>query len=115
MEDNYRNSDSYLGEVPFHLCEYLAVTDSHIFAACNIVAAGDQCRGLYGPMSTGGKIDREKTLQLCPSWKKPLTEGIPCIVFRRELDIECPELGEFLAAGPSRNVHLQESKVQVES
>ena len=112
MQNTFGNSDRYLSEIPFHVCEYLPVTCSYMFAAANIVAAGDRCRGLYGPISTFGRIDQEKTMQLCPSWKKPLTDGIPCIVFRRELDIECPELAEFLAAGPSRTVHLQESKVQ---
>ena len=60
-------------------------------------------------------IDRQKVLSLCPSWKKPLDDGIPCIVFRRELEEACPELPNFLsqAGNQSHDVHSKETKLQL--
>ena len=54
-------------------------------------------------------------MQLCPSWRKPLAEGIPCIVFRWELEAACPELPGFLsmAGNQSHDVHTKETKVQL--
>ena len=69
MEENFQMSNGCLKTIPYHDVEYLPVTCSHIFAAANIVGAGNQCRGLNEQMSTGGYIDQAKTLQLCPSWK----------------------------------------------
>ena len=44
-----------------------------------------------------------------------MTAGIPCIVFRRELDGESPQLAEFLskAGNQSHDVHSKETKVQI--
>ena len=54
-------------------------------------------------------------LKLCPSWEKPLSEGIPCVVFRRELEAACPELPAFLtkAGNQSHDVHSKETNVQL--
>ena len=43
-----------------------------------------------------------------------MKEGIPCIVFKRELDDACPELAPFLskAGNQSHDVHSKETKVQ---
>ena len=100
---------------PFYDTEYLPVTCSHTFAALNIVDGGEKVRGLHEELSTNGKIDQVKILQLCPSWRKPLAEGIPCIVFRRELEAACPELPGFLsmAGNQSHDVHTKETKVQL--
>ena len=87
MEENFKMSNGYLKKIEYRDVFYLPVTCSHLFAAANIVKAGKQCRGLNEEMSTGGYIDQAKTLQLCPSWDKPLTEGIPCIVIRSTLDL----------------------------
>ena len=66
-------------------------------------------------LSTAGKIDKTKILQLCPPWNKPLSEGIPCIVFRRELEQACPDLPGFLskAGNQSHDVHSKETKIQL--
>ena len=47
--------------------------------------------------------------------EKPMTDGIPCIVFRREIEEACPELPEFLskAGNQSHDVHFKETKVQL--
>ena len=88
------------------------VTCSHTHATVNIVEGGGP--GFHDELCTGGYIDKNKVLELCPSWAKPMNEGIPCIVFRRELDRACPELAPFLskAGNQSHGVHTQETKVQ---
>ena len=50
-----------------------------------------------------------------PVMEKPLQTGIPCVVFRRELEVACPELPEFLsqAGNQSHDVHAKETKVQI--
>ena len=115
MARNYNLAAGYLKTIPFHDVEYLPVTCSHTFAALNIIEAGSACLGLHEKLATDGKIDQAKALQLCPSWKKPMTEGIPCIVFRRELEELCPDLPEFLskAGNQSHDVHSKETKVQL--
>ena len=115
MERNYSLSHGLLRPNPYYDTEYLPVTCSHTFAALNIVDGGEKVRGLHEELSTSGKIDQVKVLQLCPSWKKPLAEGIPCIVFRRELEAACPELPGFLsmAGNQSHDVHTKETKVQL--
>ena len=54
-------------------------------------------------------------MQLCPSWGIPLKEGMPCIVFRRELEVACPELPEFLsqAGNQTHEVHSKETNTQL--
>ena len=44
-----------------------------------------------------------------------MQDGIPCIVFRSELEAACPELPGFLslAGNQSHEVHSKESKVQL--
>ena len=115
MARNYNLAAGYLKTIPFHDVEYLPVTCSHTFAALNIIEAGSACLGLHEKLATDGKIDQAKALKLCPSWKKPMTEGIPCIVFRRELEELCPELPEFLskAGNQAHDVHSKETKVQL--
>jgi len=46
---------------------------------------------------------------------KPMKEGIPCTVFKRELDVACPELASFLskAGNQTHGVHTKETKVQL--
>ena len=59
-------------------------------------------------------IDRQKVLNLCPSWNKPLDDGIPCIVFRRELEEACPDLPGFLSlAGNQTKLQLMVSLHQL--
>ena len=62
-----------------------------------------------------GHVDKHKVLQMCPSWQKPMSEGIPCIVFRRELQEQCPDLPAFLSKAGNQwhDVHLKETKVQL--
>ena len=111
---NFDEANGYLKKIPFHDVEYLPVTCSHTFAAVNIIDGG--CRGIHPQLcNEQSKIDLPKVLALCPSWKKPLAEGIPCIVFRRGLEAACPELPAFLskAGTQSHNVHSKETKVQL--
>ena len=77
MARNFNLANGFLKKIPFHDVEYLPVTCSHTFAALNIIEAGNQCLGLHDKLATDGKIDQAKALKLCPSWKKPMTEGIP--------------------------------------
>ena len=115
MKKNFELANGYLRTIPYYDAEYLPVTCSHTFAAVNIIGAGEEVRGLHEQLSTNGKIDQTKALQLCPSWKKPMADGIPCIVFRRELEEACPELPGFLsiAGNQSHDVHSQETRVQL--
>ena len=50
-----------------------------------------------------GNVDIAKVLALCPSWEQAIKDGMPCIVFKRELKAACPELPAFLSeAGNSK-------------
>ena len=44
-----------------------------------------------------------------------MADGIPCIVFRREIEAACPELAKFLSqsGNQSHDVHSKETKVQL--
>ena len=98
----------------FREIEYLPVTCSHTFASVNIIEG--QGPGLHEELcNVQGNIDIAKMLELCPSWNQPMTVGIPCIVFRRELEVACPELPTFLskAGNQSHDVHSKETKVQL--
>ena len=111
---NFEEARGYLKTIPFHDVEYLPVTCSHTFASVNIIDG--EGRGIHKELcNEQGNIDKQKVLKLCPSWKKPLTEGIPCVVFRRELEEACPELPAFLskAGNQTHDVHSKETKVQL--
>ena len=113
-ERTFAEASGYLRTIPHYDLLYLPVTCSHTFAALNIIEGG--CKGLHKELTgDDGMIDRQKVLKLCPSWKKPMTAGIPCIVFRREIEEACPELPEFLikAGNQSHDVHSKETKVQL--
>ena len=98
---NFKEGRGYLKDIPFHNVEYLPVTCSHTFAAVNIAEGG--CKG-HDPKlcNEEGFIDKVKVLKLCPSWSKPMTDGIPCAVFRHELEAACPDLPAFLRQGTCR-------------
>ena len=115
MKHNFKSSADLLKPIEWEDTDYLPVTCSHTMAAANIVEAGKACLGLHPELSTEGRIDTAKILQLCPAWKKALSDGIPCIVFRRELDAACPRLAEFLskAGNQSHDVHSKETKPQI--
>ena len=90
------------------------MTCSHTFAAANLVQGGTP--GLHPELCDAkGVIDNAKVLQLCPSWAKPLSEGIECIIFRREVEEEIPLLPALLskAGNQSHDVHSKETKVQL--
>ena len=111
MEENFKLSNGYLKPVPFDDVEYLPVTGSHMAAALNIVADGPgRVRGLNEELSTDGYIDHQKAMSLCPSWKKPLTDGMPCIVFRRELETACPELPAFLRSASNQSYGIRRAR-----
>ena len=44
-----------------------------------------------------------------------MTDGIPCVVSRRELEAACPELPGFLrkAGNQSHDIHSKETKIQL--
>lgn len=98
-----------------HFRRLLAVTCSHTFAALNLIEGGPSVRGIHPEISTDGKTDQIKALQLCPAWKTPMVYGIPCIVFRREFEAACPELPGLLsmAGNQSHGLHSAETKVQL--
>ena len=109
IKKNFEHAGRLLKGIPFHDIDYLPVTCSHTFAACNLIGGGVQ--GLAKELCDGSMmIDRQKVLKLCPSWNKPLDDGIPCIVFRRELEEACPDLPGFLSrsGNQSYDVHLKE-------
>ena len=60
--------------------------------------------GLHEELSNAeGNVDIAKVLALCPSWEQAIKDGMPCIVFKRELEAACPELPAFLSeAGNSK-------------
>ena len=97
MKRNFELANDLLRPVHFQDTEYLPVTCSHTMAALNLIEAGDTCMGLHEDISTNGRIDQQKALKLCPSWRKPMRDGVPCLVFRRELEEACPELAGFLS------------------
>ena len=112
-KNNFEQAGGLLKEIPHHDIEYLSVTCSHTLAACNLVGGGVQ--GLAEELRDDNMmIDRQKVLDLCPSWIKPLEDGIPCIVFRRELEEACPDLPGFLsrAGNQSHDVHVKETTLQ---
>ena len=111
-EKNFAEGNGYIKAIEFRDIEYLPVTCSHTHATVNIVEGGGP--GFHDELCTAGYIDKNKVLELCPSWAKPMTEGIPCIVFKRELDVACPELAPFFskAGNQSHGVHTQETRVQ---
>ena len=99
----FAKAEGYLRTIPHYDLMYLPVTHSHTFAALNIIEGG--CKGLHKELTGGdGNIDRQKVLELRPSWKKPMQKGIRCIVFRRELEEACPQLPAFLSR--AGNQHL---------
>ena len=111
-ERNFAEGNGYIKAIDFGDIEYLPVTCSHTHATVNIVEGGGP--GFHDELCTAGYIDKNKVLQLCPSWAKPMNEGIPCIVFKRELDLACPELAPFLskAGNQSHGVNTQQTRVQ---
>ena len=111
---NFAEANGYLKEIAFYDVTYLPVTCAHTFAALNIIEG--ECKGLNKEfIGDTGFVDKEKVLKLCPSWKKAMEDGIPCTVFRRELEEACPELPAFLsrAGNQSHDVHSKETKLQL--
>ena len=114
MRRNFAENNGYLKEILAYDAEYLPVTCSHTFAAANLVQGGTP--GLHPELCDAkGVIDNAKVLQLCPSWAKPLREGIECIIFRREVEERIPGLPALLskAGNQSHDVHSKETKVQL--
>ena len=108
-EQNFAEAGGYLKEIPFRDIEYLPVTCSHTFAAVNIIEG--EGPGLHEELcNEEGNIDKSKVLQLCPSWQKPMSEGIPCIVFKRELPVACPDLPAFLSEAGNQSTFLRKRK-----
>ena len=91
MRKNFAESNGYLKEIPDHDTEYLPVTCSHTFAAANLIEGGTP--GLHPELcDSAGLIDKKVVLELCPSWERPLSEGIECVIFHREVEESCPSL-----------------------
>ena len=95
--------------IPYNDIEYLSITFSDTFAAWNLLGGGvnDLAAELC---DISMMIDSHKVLNHCPSRQKHMEEGIPCIVFRRELEEACPDLPGFLSrsGNQSYDVHLKE-------
>ena len=112
-ERNFAEGNGYIKPIPFREIEYLPVTCSHTHATVNIVEGGGP--GLHPELcNDAGMIDKNKVLELCPPLGKPMKDGAPCTVFKRELDVACPELAPFFskAGNQSHGVHTQETRVQ---
>ena len=72
------------------------MTCSHTLAAANLAQGGTP--GLHPELCDAkGVIDNAKVLQLCPSWAKPMSEGIECIISRREVEGIIPGLPALLS------------------
>ena len=100
-DKNFAEAGGYLKEIPWRDIEYLPVSGSHTAAAINIAEGG--VPGLHAELcNEEGHVDKNKVLQLCPSLEKTMAEGIPSIVFRRELEVAFPELPEFLSEAGNR-------------
>ena len=111
---NFAEAGGYLKTLDFRDIEYLPATCSHTAAAINIIEGGGP--GLHEELCNAeGNIDIAKVLALCPSWNQAIAKGIPCIVFKRELEAACPELPAFLskAGNQSHDVHSKETKMQL--
>ena len=114
MARNFVVSNGFLKKIEPRDADYLPVCCSHTHAALNIISGG--VSGLHPEMcDKDGRTDLQKVLQLCPSWKKPIEEGIPCVVFRHEVEAACPTLPAFLskAGNQSHDVHAKETTVQL--
>ena len=70
-------AEGYLETLDFRDIEYLPTTCSHIATAINI-------------LERGGNAEGNKVMALCPSWEQAIKDGMPCIVFKRELEAACP-------------------------
>ena len=92
----FAEASGHLRTIPHYDLMYLSVTCSHTFAALNIMEGG--CQGLHTELLLGCfSTEIPNILMSYPSWGKPMKEGIPCTVFRRELEEACPELPAFLS------------------
>ena len=90
-DNNFAEAGGYIKPISFRDVEYLPVTCSHTVAAANIIEG--EGPGLREELcDEKGNIDKSKVLQLCPSWQEALSQGIPCVVFKRELEVACSEL-----------------------
>ena len=113
-ERNFAEANGYLRKLDFRDIEYLPATCSHTAAAINIIEGGGP--GLHEELCNAeGNVDIAKVLALCPSWEQAIKDGMPCIVFKRELEAACPELPAFLskAGNQSHEVDSKETKVQL--
>ena len=89
-------AEGYLETLDFRDIEYLPATCSHTAAAINIIEGGGP--GLHEELCNAeGNVDIAKVLALCPSWEQAIKVGMPCIVFKHELETACPELPAFLS------------------
>ena len=114
MKKNWEESNGYLKELPVEDINYLPITCSHTMATCNLVDGG--CKGLYPEFcDENGIMCKDKILAICPSWSKPLDEGIECIVFRRELEERLPDLPSLLSdfGNQSHDSHQKLTKLQL--
>ena len=78
MRRVYALSEGYLRNVPFQYAEYLPVTNSHLFAALNIVT-GVEVRGRHEELSTDGFVNMLKVLNLLGcglGWNVPLLRRV---------------------------------------
>jgi len=70
MKKNFEQAGGLLKLIPFHDVEYLPVTCSHTFAACNLLGGG--VKDLAAELcDVGMMIDPHKVRNHCPSRKKP--------------------------------------------
>ena len=101
-DKKFEEAGGYRKTLDFRDIEFLPTTCSHTAAAINIIEGGGP--GLHEELCNAeGNVDIAKVLALCPSWEQAIKNGMPCIVFKRELEAACPELPAFLSeAGNSK-------------
>ena len=113
-DKSFEEAGGYLKNVYFRAIEYTCQQHARTPPQQSTLSKGEG-HGLHEELSKAeGNVDIAKVLALCPSWEQAIKVGMPCIVFKRELEAACPELAAFLskAGNQSHEVHSKETKVQ---
>ena len=91
---------------------YCTVTSTHTNLVLRIVDC--EAVGIYPELCEGKCVSRAKVLRECPTFAKPIEDGLEWVVYRRELEQECPELPGFLseAGNVGHGVHRRQTPLQ---
>ena len=114
-DKSFEEAGGYLKNVYFRAIEYTCQQHARTPPQQLTLSKGEG-HGLHEELSNAeGNVDIAKVLAPCPSWEQAIEDGMPCMVFKRELEAACPELPAFLskAGNQSHEVHSKETKVQL--